>query len=93
MSRDMSSSAPIYGLSARFRDWQETVTFDPRLVRVAAIAGLMAFGAVCGVAIALGGVAAAIIGLSLVACLVCVRDFRVGIVMLSGLVGRRAWLL
>ncbi|MDQ3025357.1 MAG: O-antigen ligase family protein [Pseudomonadota bacterium] len=78
----MSSSAPTYGLSARLRDWQETVTFDPRLVRVAAIAGLMAFGAVCGVAIALGGVAAAIIGLSLVACLFCVRDFRVGIVML-----------
>lgn len=78
----MSSSAPTYGLSARLRDWQETVTFDPRLVRVAAIAGLMAVGAVCGMAIALGGVAAAIIGLSLVACLFCVRDFRVGIVML-----------
>lgn len=78
----MAATAPAYGLSARLRDWHESATFDPRLVRAGAIAGLMAFGAMWGVAIALGGIAAAIICVSLIACIVCVRDFRAGIVML-----------
>ena len=68
----MASTAPAYGLSARLRDWHESAAFDPRLVRAGAIAGLMAFGAMWGVAIALGGIAAAIICLSLIACIVCV---------------------
>jgi O-antigen ligase len=78
----MSSAAPSYGFTARLRDWHESATYDPRLVRALAIAGLAAFGAFWGMLIAVGGAAAAIICVSLIACIICVRDFRAGIVML-----------
>jgi hypothetical protein len=78
----MSATAPTYGLAARLRDWHEETVIDPRAKRVAAMAGLAAFGAAWGVAIALGGLAAAIVCVTLLACLFVLRDFRAGVVLL-----------
>ena len=78
----MSSLAPTYGLAARFRDWREETPIDPRVKRAAAIAGLAAFGALWGAALALGGPAAAVVCLTLIACAFCLRDFRAGLVLL-----------
>jgi len=78
----MSATAPTYGLAARLRDWHEETVIDPRVKRVAAMAGLAAFGAAWGVAIALGGLAAAIVCVTLLACVFVLRDFRAGVVLL-----------
>jgi O-antigen ligase len=50
--------------------------------RTAAIAGLAALGAMWGTAVAIAGPAAALICVSLIACIFCIRDFRAGVVML-----------
>ena len=54
----------------------------PRTRRVAAIAALAAFGAFWGLAVGVGGVAALIIFMALVACAFCVRDFRAGVALM-----------
>ena len=54
----------------------------PRTRRALAIAGLAGVGAFWGLAVGLGGLAALIICLALVACVFCVRDFRAGVAML-----------
>ena len=50
--------------------------------RAAAIAGLGLLGALCGAAIGFAGLAAALIVASIFACVLCVRDFRAGVIML-----------
>ncbi len=55
---------------------------DARLRRAAVLAGLLAFGCLWGVAIAVAGAAAALICVSLIACAFCLRDFRWGVVLL-----------
>jgi O-antigen ligase len=55
---------------------------SPRARRGLAIAALMAFGAVWGAAVGVGGVAALIICLTVVACAFCLYDFRAGVAMM-----------
>lgn len=55
---------------------------DARLRRAALLAALLAFGGFWGMAIAVAGVGAALICLSLIACVFCLRDFRWGVVLL-----------
>jgi O-antigen ligase len=55
---------------------------DPRLRRTLVLAGFLAFGCLWGVAVAMAGVAAALICVSLIACVFCLRDFRAGVVLL-----------
>jgi len=54
----------------------------PRTRRALAIAGLAAVGGFWGLAIGVGGVAALVICLALVACVFCLRDYRAGVVLL-----------
>ena len=69
-------------LSWRLRDWAENVTFAPWQKRAAAIAGLVAIGGFWGALVGMAGMAAAVICVALFACIFCLRDFRVGVVML-----------
>ena len=55
---------------------------DPRLRRALVLAALLGFGCLWGVAVAMAGVAAALICVSLIACVFCLRDFRFGVVLL-----------
>ncbi|HXS53264.1 MAG TPA: O-antigen ligase family protein [Usitatibacter sp.] len=55
---------------------------DARLRRALIIAAFLAFGCLWGVAVAMAGVAAALICVSLIACVFCLRDFRFGVVLL-----------
>jgi hypothetical protein len=55
---------------------------DPRLRRALVLAALLGFGCLWGVAVAMAGVAAALICVSLIACVFCLRDFRSGVVLL-----------
>ena len=54
----------------------------PRLRQAALLAALLAFGAFWGVAVAVAGTAAALICVSLIACVFCLRDFLAGVVLL-----------
>jgi O-antigen ligase len=58
------------------------ITASPGLRRTAVLAGLLAFGIAWGAAVAFAGVGAALICVSLVACVFCLRDFRSGVVLL-----------
>ncbi len=66
----------------RLRDWWEETEFSPRAKRLAAIAALVALGAFWGIAVAFGGIAGALLCISVFTCIFVVRDFRVGVVML-----------
>ena len=57
-------------------------TLPPAAVRFGAFAGLVAFGALWGAAVAVGGTAAVIVLITIIACIFCVRDFRAGVVLL-----------
>jgi O-antigen ligase len=59
-----------------------SVLGDARVRRVAVVLGLLAFGVVWGAAVAVAGPGAALICVSLVACVFCLRDFRWGVVLL-----------
>ena len=65
-----------------FSDGYARFAAAPGLRRGVAVAGLVAFGLAWGAAVAVAGSAAALICVSLVACVFCLRDFRVGVVML-----------
>ena len=69
-------------LANTFSDGLARLAADPRLRRGVAIAALVAFGLMWGAAVAVAGPAAALICVSLVACVFCLRDFRAGVVML-----------
>ena len=53
-----------------------------RAQRLAAVAGLAIFGAIWGVAVGMGGIAALIVCIALLAAVFCLRDFRAGVAML-----------
>jgi len=78
----VATHAPRIGFNARPRDERPAFSLDSRTRRVLAIAGLVAFGAAWGAAIAFAGVAAAIVCVTLIACAFCVRDFRIGVMLL-----------
>ena len=58
------------------------VAANPKVRRAAAIAALAAVGAFWGALVGVAGVAAAFVCVSLFACILCMRDFRVGVVLL-----------
>jgi O-antigen ligase len=64
------------------RDRWEAYSFPPWSRRFAAVAGLVAFGAVWGAAVAVVEVPAFLICLSLIACVFCLRDFRAGVALM-----------
>jgi O-antigen ligase len=66
-------------LAWRLRDWAEDATLPPWARRALAIAGLVAVGAFWGALIGAAGVTAALICISLLACVFVMRDFRVGV--------------
>ena len=66
-------------LSWRLRHWADTATVPPAVKRLLAIAGLVAVGAFWGALVGVAGVAAALICISLLACVFVMRDFRVGV--------------
>ncbi len=55
---------------------------DARLRRAAILVALLAFGCLWGAAVATAGIGAALICVSLIACVFCLRDFRSGVVLL-----------
>ena len=63
---------------AALQDYQ----LPPAALRFGAFAGLVAFGALWGAAVALGGTAAVIVLITIIACIFCVRDFRAGVVLM-----------
>src|SRR4051812_24787969 len=64
------------------RDRWEAYRFPAWSRRLAAVAGLAAFGAVWGAAGAVAEVPAFFICLSVIACVFCIRDFRAGVSMM-----------
>jgi hypothetical protein len=66
-------------LSWRLRHWADTATLSPAVKRLLAIAGLVAVGAFWGALVGVAGLAAALICISLLACVFVMRDFRVGV--------------
>lgn len=77
-----SIAARSSDLGYRLRSRWEGVAIPAWARRAAAIAGLCLLGAACGAAIGIAGLAAALIVVSVFACIVCVRDFRAGVIML-----------
>ena len=69
--------APAQGRWERLRDG-----VGPRTRRALAVAGLAALGGSWGLAVGMGGLAAVIVCLALVACVFCVRDFRAGVALM-----------
>ena len=69
-------------LGETFRDRWEAYRFPPRARRAGAIAALAAFGMVWGAAVAVAGMPAFLICVSLLACVFCLRDFRAGVALL-----------
>lgn len=69
-------------ISWRLRDWWEEYTFPPGVKRMAAVSGLVAIGLFWGMLVALAGVPAAAICVALFACVFCLRDFRVGVILM-----------
>jgi O-antigen ligase len=73
-------SGPSY--RSRVRDSAESLWQSTRLRQVATVAGLIAFACLWGAAVAFSAVGAALLAVSFVACLLCLRDFRVGVMIL-----------
>ncbi len=78
----MASIAARPPVTWRLRERTAAVTANPRVRRVAAIAALVAVGGFWGALVGVAGVAAALICVSLFACIFCMRDFRVGVALL-----------
>ena len=83
----MAATAPRTSRAIDFNlpetGWRELAArVTPGQRRGLAIAGLVAFGAIWGMAVATGGVAALILALVLVACTFCLYDFRAGVALM-----------
>ena len=80
-----TTPAYLYSRDTRITHWRELLDFTrwPAAVqRTAAIGALLAFGAFWGLAVAVAGTSAALICISLFACVFCLRDFRAGVALL-----------
>ncbi len=60
----------------------ERLRDSPRAREIALFAALVAFALLWGVAVAYAAIGATLLALSFVACLLCLRDFRVGVALL-----------
>src|SRR4029077_13453340 len=74
------SAAPVPGTSLRDR-W-ERLRDSPRAREIAVFLALVAFAFVWGAAVAYAAVGATLLAFSFIACLLCLRDFRVGVALL-----------
>lgn len=68
--------------STRFRDFWERLAESPRVRHAAVFIALVAFAMLWGAAVAFSAVGGTILALGFVACLLCLRDFRVGVMLL-----------
>ncbi len=68
--------------SERLRDTFERLRDRPRAREAAVFAALVALAAAWGALVAFSAVGATLLCLSFIACLLCVRDFRVGVALL-----------
>ena len=78
----MAAIAPTLPLGLRLRDTFERWWSSTRVRQAALIAGLVLFGALWGLAVAFSAFGAALLCLSFIACIACLRDFRVGVMLL-----------
>ena len=78
----MATVAPALGFAERLRDWCEDFTLSERARRVAAMAALLAFGGLWGIAVGLGGVPTLIVCATFIASAFVLHDFRAGVVLL-----------
>ena len=65
-----------------FREVAEGLWHSPRARQVAFFVGLVLFACLWGAAVAFSAVGAALLCVSFIACLLCLRDFRVGVMIL-----------
>ena len=77
-----SPRRPRVPLSWRLQDWWENFHPTARTKRIAGIAALGAVGAFWGALVGVAGLPAALVCISLFACVFCLRDFRVGVALL-----------
>ena len=81
-----STPTDVGFLDSRFgyslRDRWDAYRFPAAASRAAAVGLLVGLGAFWGLAVAYAGVAAALICVSLIACIFCLRDFRAGVALL-----------
>src|SRR5688572_23358295 len=79
----MAAIAPaLPGPRSRVRDAAESLWHSPRARNIGFAVALVAFACLWGAAVAYAAVGAALLALSFVACLLCLRDFRVGVMIL-----------
>jgi O-antigen ligase len=78
------AAIPLPGPSPRptLRERLEQLRESPRARAIAMGVGVVAFGALWGTAVAYAAVGATLLCLSFIACLLCLRDFRVGVALL-----------
>ena len=75
-------AAGLPDFRSRLRDGGERLWASPLGRQVGVAAALVAFGAIWGAAVALSAVGATLLCISLIASLLCLRDFRVGVMLL-----------
>lgn len=78
----MAALAARLPLPWRLRAWLESYEPSQRARRAAAVAALLALGGFWGALVGAAGVPAALVCVSLVACVFCMRDFRFGVALL-----------
>jgi O-antigen ligase len=76
MAANAAALFPSFGDTAQ-RFWN-----SPRARQAAVILGLVLFGCAWGLAVAYAAVGATLLAVSFIACLLCLRDFRVGVMLL-----------
>ena len=74
------ASAPVSGTT--LRDTWERLRDSPRAREIAVFVALVGFALVWGAAVAYAAVGATLLAFSFIACLLCLRDFRVGVAVL-----------
>jgi O-antigen ligase len=78
----VSAVAASLPATSRIRDSWERLSESPRARETAVFGALVAFAALWGVAVSFSAVGATLLAFSFIACLACLRDFRVGVALL-----------
>ena len=75
-------AAGLPDFRSRLRDGGERLWASPPARQAAVAVALIAFGVLWGAAVAFSAVGATLLCISFIACLLCLRDFRVGVMLL-----------
>ena len=67
---------------SRVRDFLDRVFSTPRARQIGLVSGCALIGLIWGAGIAAGGIGAALVCVSMIACMCCMLDFRVGVMLL-----------